>query len=283
MSEFQWLRPGGAAPLALPGDMPPDQKNTIRRDAFLTYLKQSGHIAEAARAQAEFDAAHRARAILDKSTDVDYPTPPRQAKSLTVWWIGGNLLLANAVEMSVLGTIALALARRKRRMAPMLGERKDNPLIPAIVVVTALLVFVAVAVQTQWGGSFGSLRGALHTLAFTGGDPDSPARFLEPPGTFSTAGPMQIVAILLTLLVPALVLIALVFYSSQRAQELEITLLRHLPEVGAGLGLVLLLFYLVCNVQTTRQEAQVDVALQHNIQNGNRAIAELENTQWPAR
>ncbi|MCW3096961.1 MAG: hypothetical protein JWL77_2579 [Chthonomonadaceae bacterium] len=283
MSEFQWLRPGGAPPLALAGDMPPDQKNTIRRDAFLTYLKQSGHDAEAARAQTEFDAARRARSILDKSADVEYVTPPRQAKSLTGWWIGGNALLANSIEMFLLGMVALALARRKRRMAPMLGERRDNPLIPAIVVVTVLLLFVAVAVQTQWGSGFGSLRGALHTLSYTGGDPDSPARFLEPPGAFSMAGPMQIVAVLLSITVPVVALIALVFFSAQREQELETTILRNLPEVGASLGLALLLLYLACNLLTTREEARVETVLQHNIQSGNRAIAELEKTEWPAR
>lgn len=283
MTEFQWLRPGGASPLNLPGDMLPDQKNAIRRDALLTFLKQSGHEAEAARAQTEFDAARRARAILDKSAAVDYATPPRQAKSLTAWWIAGNALLANAIEMSLLGAIAVALARRKRRMAPMLGERRDNPLIPAIVVITALLVFLAVAVQTQWGSGFGGVRGVLHTLSYTGGDPDSPVRFLEPPGAFSTAGTMQVVAVLLSLAVPVITLIALFVYSAQREQEMETTLLRNLPEVAAGLGLILLLLYLACTVLTTREEARVETVLQHNIQTGNRAIAELESTQWPAR
>ena len=132
MVEYQWLRPGGAVPIPLPGDMPPDQKNTIRRDAFLTFLKQSGHPGEVGHAQAEFEAAHSARAILDKSADPEYTPPTRQAKNLTGWWIAGNLLLVNAAEMFLLGIIAVALARRKRRMAPMLGERRDNPLNAAL-------------------------------------------------------------------------------------------------------------------------------------------------------
>jgi hypothetical protein len=281
MSEFQWLRPGGAAPLGLPGDMPPEQKNTIRREAFLTFLKQSGHQAEAARDQAQFDAAHRARVILDKSADPEYVSPARQAKSLTSWWIAGNVLLVNAVEMFLLAVVAVALARRKRRMAPLLNERRDNPLIPIIVVVTTLLVFLAIAVQTQWGSGFGGLRGVLHTLSFTGGDPDSPARFLEPPGAFSTAGPLQAVAVLLSIAIPVIVLIALILFSVRREQEVEITLLSRLPEIGAIMGLGLLLLYLVCNVLTAQQEVRVETAAQHGIDVGNRAIAEMEGTPWP--
>lgn len=283
MSEFQWLRPGGAPPLMLAGDIPPDQKDTIRRNAFLTFLKQSGHQTEAARAATQFDAAHRARVILDKSADAEFTSPARQAKSLTTWWIVGNVLLANAMAMFLLGVVVVALARRKRRMAPMLTERRDNPLIPAIVVVTTLLVFLAVAVQTQWGSGFGGLRGVLHTLAYTGGDPDSPARFLEPPGAFSTASTMQVVAVLLSIAAPVAVLIGLIVFSVRREQELELTLLRHLPEIGAILGLGLLLLYLVCNVLTARQEIRVETVVQHDIDVGNRAIAELEGTPWPGR
>lgn len=283
MSELQWLRPGGAAPMKLAGDMPPNQKNALRRDAFLTFLKQSGHDAETAHAQQEFEAAQRARAILDKSAEGDYMTPPRQAKNLTAWWIAGNALLVNAIELSLLGAIAVGLVRRKRRMAPMLGERKDNPLIPVIVVVTVLLIFLAIAVQTQWGSGFGGLRGVLHTLSYTGGDPDSAARFLEPPGPFSKPGPMQIAAVLLSIAGPVIVLVSLFFYSVQREQELEVTLLRSLPEVGAILGLGLLILYLILNLLTSREELRVATALQHSIQAGNGAIAELENTQWPGR
>lgn len=283
MSELQWLRPGGAAPLALPGDMPPDQKNTIRRDAFLTFLKQSGHEAEAGRAQTEFDAARRARSILDKSVEGDYATPARQAKSLTSWWIAGNVLLANAIEMFLLGVVGVALARRQRRMSPMLGERRDNPLIPAIVVVTVVLIFLAVAMQTQWGGGFGGMRGVLHTLSYTGGDPDSPERFLEPPGALSTSGTMQVVAVLLSVAGPVVVLISMLYYSAQREQEVETTLLRNMPEVSAGLGLLFLLLYMACSVLTTREEIRVGAVLQHSIQTGSGAIAELEGTQWPAR
>ncbi len=283
MSELQWLRPGGAAPIALPGDMPPDQKNAIRRDAFLTFLKQSGHEAEAAQAQTQFEAARRARAILDKSTDPEYIPPTRQAKNLTAWWIAGNLLLANAIEMFLLAVVTVALVRRKRRNAPMLNERRDNPHVPAIVIVTTTLVFLATAVQTQWGGGFGALRGILHTLSYTGGDPDSPARFLEPPGAFSTPGTLQIVAVLLSIIVPLVVLASLVLYSLRREQELEITLLNSLPETSAILALALLLLYLVCNVLTTRQEAHVEAAVQHSIEAGNHATAELQGTQWPKR
>ncbi len=283
MSEFQWLRPGGASPVALASDMPPDQKNTIRRDAFLTFLKQSGHEADAAHAQTEFQAAQRARTILDKSVEQEYPSPPRQAKSLTTWWIAGNAMLVNAIEMFCLGLVAAALARRKRRMAPMLGERRDNPLIPAIIVITTLLIFLAVAVQTQWGSAFGGVRGVLHTLSFTGGDPDSPARFLDPPGAFSTAGTMQIVAVLLSMVVPVGTFLALAYYSVQREQDLETTLLRNLPEIAASLGLILLLGYLGLSALTTRQEARVEAVLQHNIDSGNRATAELEGAEWPGR
>jgi hypothetical protein len=283
MSEFQWLRPGGAPPITLAGDMPPEQKNTIRRDAFLAFLRQSGHAAEAARAQTQFDAARRARVILDKSIETEYPTPPRQAKSLTAWWIAGNILLANAFEMSILGAVAVALMRRRRRMAPMVSERRDNPMIPAIIVAVTLLVFLAVAVQTQWGSGFGGLRGVLHTLSYTGGDPDSLTRFLDPPGAFSRAGTMQTVAVLLSLATPLIVFVALIVYSARREQELEITLLHSLPEIGAVLGLVLLVLYLGCNVLTTREENRVEGVLQHHIQAGNQAIAELEGTQWPGR
>ena len=283
MTEYQWLRPGGATPIFLPGDMPPDQKNTIRRDAFLTFLKQSGHEAEAGHAQTEFEAAHRARVILDKMADPEYTQPTRQAKNLTTWWIAGNALLVNAAEMFLLGFLAVALARRKRRMAPMLGERRDNPLIPITVIVTLMLVFLAVAVQTQWGSSFGSLRGVLHTLSYTGGDPDSPARFLEPPGTFSTAGPMQIVAVVLSISVPLLTLIFLIVYSMRLEQELEFTLLRSLPEISAILALGLLLLYLLCTALTAREETRVETVVQYNIEAGNHAIAEMEGTQWPAR
>ena len=283
MSELQWLRPGAAAPISLPGDMPPDQKNAIRRDAFLTFLKQSGHPAEAGRAQAQFEAAHRARAILDKSADPEYMPPTRQAKSLTTWWIAGNVLLVNAIEMFLLAAVALALVRRKRRMAPMLTERRDNPLIPAIVIVTTFLVFLAVAVQTQWGSGFGGLRGILHILSYTGGDPDSPARFLEPPGAFSLAGPMQITAVLLSIAVPLAVLAVLFLYSVQRDQEFEFTLLRSLPGTSAILALLLLVLYLVCSVLTTQQEARVEAAVQHNVEVGNRAVAEMQGTKWPER
>ena len=283
MSEFQWLRPGGAAPLGLPGDMPPEQKNNIRREAFLTFLRQSGHQAEAARDQIQFDAAHRARVILDKSADPEYASPARQAKSLTSWWITGNVLLVNAVEMFLLAVVAGALAQRKRRMSPLLNERRDNPLIPIVVVMTTLLVFLAIAVQTQWGSGFGSLRGVLHTLSFTGGDPDSPIRFLEPPGAFSTAGPMQAVTALLSIAIPVVVLIALIIFSVRRQQEVEITLLSRLPEIGAMMGLGLLLLYLVCNVLTARQDTRVETAVQHDISVGNRAIAEMEGTPWPGR
>lgn len=283
MSEVQWLRPGGAAPIALPGDMPPDKKNAIRRDAFLTFLKQSGHEAEAGRAQTQFEAARSARAILDKSADPEYTPPTRQAFGLTSGWIVGNVLLVNAVEMFLLTVVTMALVRRKRRMAPLMNERRDNPLIPAVTIVTTLLIFLAVAVQTEWGSGFGGLRGVLHTLSYTGGDPDSPARFLEPPGAFSTAGPLQIAAVLLSITVPIVVLASLILYSLQRDQELEFTLLRSLPETGAILALTLLLLYLGCNVLTTREEARVEAAVQHNIEAGNRSIAELEGTQWPGR
>ena len=38
----------------------------------------------------EFDASHRARAILDKSVEPEFVPPTRQAKNLTSWWIAGN-------------------------------------------------------------------------------------------------------------------------------------------------------------------------------------------------
>lgn len=283
MSQFQWLRPGGASPIALPGDMPPDQKNKIRQEAFLTYMRQSGHTTEATHAQAEFESARQAIAILDKSADPAYLSPAKQAKTLTAWWITGNALLANALELFILGGVGVMLVRRKRRMAPMLGERRDNPMVPAIAVITVIVIFLAVAVQTQWGDGFGGLRGVLHTLTFTGGDPDSPARFLEPPGAFSTPGPMQIVAVLLTLMGPLLLLAFVYLFSMQRDQEVELTILRNMPEISAILGLALLLLYLGCNLFTTREELRVDGVVTHSIQAGNQAVAEMEGKQWPGR
>ncbi len=283
MSELQWLRPGGAAPIALPGDMPPEQKNIIRRDAYLTFLRQGGHEAEATWAQAQFEAAHRSRDILDKSAEPEYVPPTRLAKNLTTWWLADNILLINGLEMLLLSLMAIWLVRRKRRMVYMTSERKDNPLIPVIALITLVVIFFALAFQTQWGSAFGSLRGQLHLLAATGGDPDSPARFLEPPGAFSTPGTLQLTTLLLSILAPALTLILLALYNLQRDQEMEMTYLTRIPELGATLGCVFLLLYWGCALVTARQEGKVEAAVAQNIKSGSRSIAEMEGTQWPGQ
>ena len=260
-------RPGGE--LTDYEHVPTEQRQGMRRDLYLSYLRKIDKPSEADWTLKELEAGAKTRELINTGF-AKADLFKGQVDGLLDQWTLDMVLLTNALELLALGGAMLLLIKL----------RKDTGNTPITVAIGLCTAFFALALLAHWSEVFVAFRMIFHNLTDTTQNLTNEGA--SPFSAFRTSVPVFKGCIVgLSMLGPILMLALLGLVRLLNPKETGSVVASGLRTGGLGIALALLVAYGAALGVTLQKEQTANAQLDRFSRDQPRYLAEIQGKPWP--
>ena len=249
-------KPGGIPYVERPANVPVAQWSQKRIDAYAAFLNKHGFQREANWVRTEYQASREVRDIVQKGIDRSVMSG-RGLAAPVLLWIGGAIVLSNALWVWIMGTMLALLAGAG-------ASRRSLALV--LLVGFGLLVAIAFS-AARWSEALAALVTVMDNLTSDIARPG----FQFPP-TIARWG-----TVVLALVIPSLFLVLFLVAAGVRARIDS----RRVAIFTMPLALLLFIGYAAAAFATAARESRLNGELEEIVDHEGRAFAKLAGRPWP--